>query len=336
MAWTKVRPQRIEANNSPAVWQVPKYVDETTFERGDAGSGGWAVTYEIFDGTLTGLTPVDISDIRIDVDTPYNIYYETQPAGTITRTTTGGNIQLVSDNAGDTMNFRIVAFGFGSNSGYATWSTTLTGAGPWTVTDARIAANTPINLYPDTNVVGYLTLEASAWSFEITSTGTEVGTVVQWIAFTTTNNNLVSDEAYWPTWDNITDIAPSKNAVYDKIESIVWQTIAWTGIIFSGAYTNQATEITHNLNVLQADVEAGRYAISIVWTVWSPGDSVYFPIWRTSWWWNPKLIELVHNVRASGAATTWIANRQANSLWLLPELYNLNVTVTTIIITKLR
>jgi hypothetical protein len=39
MAWTKVRPQRIESNNTPSAWQVPKYVDETTFERGDAWSG---------------------------------------------------------------------------------------------------------------------------------------------------------------------------------------------------------------------------------------------------------------------------------------------------------
>lgn len=37
---TKVKPQRIEANNSPQVGYVPKYVDEQTFEWW-AGSGGW-------------------------------------------------------------------------------------------------------------------------------------------------------------------------------------------------------------------------------------------------------------------------------------------------------
>ena len=30
----------------------------------------------------------------------------------------------------------------------------------------------------------------------------------------------VSDIAYWPSWDWVTNIAPSKNAVYDKIDSI--------------------------------------------------------------------------------------------------------------------
>jgi hypothetical protein len=30
----------------------------------------------------------------------------------------------------------------------------------------------------------------------------------------------VSDDAYGAGWDNITDVAPSKNAVYDKIEAL--------------------------------------------------------------------------------------------------------------------
>jgi hypothetical protein len=31
----------------------------------------------------------------------------------------------------------------------------------------------------------------------------------------------ISDAAYGAGWDNITDVAPSKNAVYDKIEALV-------------------------------------------------------------------------------------------------------------------
>ena len=35
----------------------------------------------------------------------------------------------------------------------------------------------------------------------------------------------VSNTPYWPSWDGVTDTAPSKNAIYDKIESMV----AWEG-----------------------------------------------------------------------------------------------------------
>ena len=41
--------------------------------------------------------------------------------------------------------------------------------------------------------------------------------------------NQVSDTAYWNSWDGVTDTAPSKNAVYDKINSVDWSisTIEW-------------------------------------------------------------------------------------------------------------
>lgn len=41
--------------------------------------------------------------------------------------------------------------------------------------------------------------------------------------------NQVSDIAYAASWDGVTDVAPSKNAVYDKIESVEWEisTINW-------------------------------------------------------------------------------------------------------------
>jgi hypothetical protein len=37
---TKVKPQRIKANNSPVAGQVPKFVDDETFERWEGGTGG--------------------------------------------------------------------------------------------------------------------------------------------------------------------------------------------------------------------------------------------------------------------------------------------------------
>lgn len=41
--------------------------------------------------------------------------------------------------------------------------------------------------------------------------------------------NQVSDIAYAASWDGVADVAPSKNAVYDKIESVEWEisTINW-------------------------------------------------------------------------------------------------------------
>ena len=39
-------------------------------------------------------------------------------------------------------------------------------------------------------------------------------------AFTPSSGGSVSDTAYGPSWDGVTTDAPSKNAVYDKIETL--------------------------------------------------------------------------------------------------------------------
>lgn len=41
----------------------------------------------------------------------------------------------------------------------------------------------------------------------------ELNTAIAW---------AISDEAYWAGWDWVVDVAPSKNAVYDKIQAMVW------------------------------------------------------------------------------------------------------------------
>lgn len=41
MSWTKIKPQRIETNNSPLIGQVPKYVSDDKFERGFSWGGWW-------------------------------------------------------------------------------------------------------------------------------------------------------------------------------------------------------------------------------------------------------------------------------------------------------
>ena len=34
-------------------------------------------------------------------------------------------------------------------------------------------------------------------------------------------NSQISNEAYGATWDNVTDVAPSKNTIYDKIATLI-------------------------------------------------------------------------------------------------------------------
>lgn len=55
--------------------------------------------------------------------------------------------------------------------------------------------------------------------------------------------NQVSDTAYAASWDGVTDVAPSKNAVYDKIESVEWEisTINWL-IPVAATTSNQLTD----------------------------------------------------------------------------------------------
>lgn len=57
---------------------------------------------------MTGVTPVDVVDTRITDITPYLVFYETEPVGQITRTLTNGQLEIVSDSALDTMDFRVL------------------------------------------------------------------------------------------------------------------------------------------------------------------------------------------------------------------------------------
>ena len=337
------KPSDLDAINLPVdgyIAQKATWVDQ--FER--VANWWWAVNYEIFDSTMTGLTPVDIVDARIDVDTPYNIYYETQPAGTITRTEIGGKITLVSDNAGDTMNFRIICFWFGSNSGYATGSTTLTGAGPWTIVDSRITSSTPVNLYPDTNVVGYLTVQAQAGQFVISSTGTEVGTVVQWIAFTSTNVNPVSDETYGPTWDSVVDQAPSKNAVYDKLETMSGSIGNADVIFFSRDITAATATITysHSLwripNIIEFFAQTNTASVWIVnWYCLSNGTQwcLYGKNWYETY--TTSFAQQYENNGYPTDYTTWFVQNITSTTFDIVWTKHWNpVNITTIIKAVLR
>jgi hypothetical protein len=48
------------------------------------------------------------------------------------------------------------------------------------------------------------------------------------------NLGVVSDTAYGPSWDGVTDVAPSKNAVYDKIETFITSINTSFGANFDG------------------------------------------------------------------------------------------------------
>lgn len=184
------KPSQLVASNSPIDEYVPKKkagVDQ--FERVPM-TGGTELpsNYLLLTDTLTGTTPLDIVDTRILVDTPYLLFYETQPAGNITRTLTNGQLAIVSDNAGDTMDVTVVFFGIGPGRQYMKADTSLTGAGPWVINDSRVTATTPVAIMPRTTPVGYLTAVTGAGTITISSTGTEIGVIADYIVFLDTVN----------------------------------------------------------------------------------------------------------------------------------------------------
>jgi hypothetical protein len=67
---------------------------------------------------MTGTTPVILTNPQITTETPFNIYFESEPVGNITKTLASGTLTIVSDNVLDTMAFRVVMFGFGSVTTY--------------------------------------------------------------------------------------------------------------------------------------------------------------------------------------------------------------------------
>lgn len=111
----------------------------------------------------------------------------------------------------------------------------------------KVAQAIPTNVSELNNDSGYVWLSA-IWDGTITikQWGTTKGTFsVNQNGNTTINLDAwwgwwwgwasVDNTPYWPSWDGVTDVAPSKNAVYDKIQSIisweqdvkVWNIPAW-------------------------------------------------------------------------------------------------------------
>jgi hypothetical protein len=78
----------------------------------------------------------------------------------------------------------------------------------------------------------------------ITTTGTETSLEVKYIAFTELSTGSILDWAYWASRDGDTSNAPSRNAVYDKIESmetqidwvIQWKILSWEDALYLDAW----------------------------------------------------------------------------------------------------
>lgn len=243
---TAIKPSDLDAINSPVDDYVAKKVAwSDKFER-VAGTGEWGITaYTIEDGTMDWTTPVVISDSRIELDTPFNIYYESEPVGNITRTLWVGTITLVSDDPADTMNFRLVIFGFGNKTTYIQSEViTLNGAWPRVITDSRITADTPVNLFTLQEPNGFLTIEADTGELTITTSWTEVDLEVRWIAFTELSVWSILNDAYGVAWATDETNGASRQAIYDKIESMLntwWYLIlAWTNYTFASAPTTRS------------------------------------------------------------------------------------------------
>jgi hypothetical protein len=74
----------------------------------------------------------------------------------------------------------------------------------------------------------------------------------------------VSDEAYGAGWDGVTSVAPSKNAVYDKIEALDGEKLdnpgAWTTPAFSAGNFTGSDSMTWTV----ASGDVGTYAYQII------------------------------------------------------------------------
>lgn len=308
---TKVKPQRIDANNSPQVGYVPKYVDEQTFEWW-AGSGATDIwnNYLILTWAMAGTPPVvDIADTRITDTTPYLVFYETEPVGQITRTLTNGNLNIVSDDNADTLDVKVLFWNIWPARNYMKGNTTLTGAWPWVISDARFTNTSPVMIMPRTTPVWYITAVSWAWTVTISSTWTEVGVIVDYICTLDTNSIidwlpmipsvsdtdmiLIKETATW--LDKAATIADLKTKVggmwwYEApITTLNLSVVAPTGNVNSSTHSpvsNERANITFSVSI---GSHWGGYSRSIlfqesddelVWnTIWS--DTVNYTWWES-------------------------------------------------------
>ena len=120
---------------------------------------------------------------------------------------------------------------------------------------------------PDTLNGDAIPLDTTAFNNNLSATDVDVQTAMETIDNLTTGGT-VSDEVYGATWDNITTIAPSKNAVYDKIQTI-------TGGSESTSVSDTATV---NLTLTGQDITADFLPAGVGAVTWCPGAAASY-IW---------------------------------------------------------
>lgn len=296
---TQINPNQI----NPDSWtdnQVLKRVAwEVIFSDEAAAISDIGNNYLILTGTMAGTPPeVDITDTRITDTTPYLVFYETQPVGNITRTLTNGNLNISSDDDADAgLDVKVLFWNIWPSRQYMKGNIAI----HWTsvvVTDPRITATTPAMLMPRTTPVGYVTATTWAGVMTISSTGTEVGVIVDYIV-TLDTTNYSDGMPYNPTLaDNHAFFR--KNPTTGQDEMVEWGDMkwwiqwVWTRVMMSISKTfdewTTTTSYTHTLGRVPQYIRMDG--------VWSPG-SVYISLGERFTWW-----------------IQWCAYSNTNSWWV--------------------
>lgn len=114
-------------------------------------------------------------------------------------------------------------------------------------------------------------ISASLWNQEFDR-------VIRWreekdaFGYPVVGSGLISDEAYGSGWNGVTTEAPSKNSVYDKIESVVTGTVSDTAY---GSGWNGVTSVAPSKNAVYDEInliEAGTISLSGTKTVTGTWD----------------------------------------------------------------
>lgn len=87
-------------------------------------------------------------------------------------------------------------------------------------------------------------------------------------------NYAVSDTAYGTSWDGVTDVAPSKNAVYDKIETL---SAGFPGEVrmYAGATAPTEWLLCDGASYLQSDYPA---LFAVIGTTYGSADGTHFNV----------------------------------------------------------
>jgi hypothetical protein len=105
--------------------------------------------------------------------------------------------------------------------------------------DTRITANTPVNIYPRTASVGYLTAHTETGKIVISSTGTEVGVIVDYAIFFDTNSFLDG----YPYDGTLAD-----TDLFIRSKAGVDSTIDWASMKADMAGSNRVPEGNYTIN----------------------------------------------------------------------------------------